>query len=276
MSPEVIRTKPRLRTLASSADRYELYLQCVQEPSAEVAFFDRVFRKEFARPPKLLREDFCGTAAICYEWVAGGRDRRSIGVDIDPEPLEWGRRLAEKLTEGQRSRVQLLRRDVRDITGEKADVVGAQNFSFWVFKTRQELRRYFRAAYKNLAREGLFVLDMMGGHETFEEGRIDRRRMKGFTYIWEQSRVDPITHDSTFYIHFRFPDGSEMKRAFEYHWRLWTIPEVRELLLEAGFKRADVYWEGTEKGTGKGNGVYHRREHAQGDPAWVAYVVGIK
>jgi hypothetical protein len=46
--------------------------------------------------------------------------------------------------------------------------------------------------------------------------------------------------------------------------------------LEAGFRRADVYWEGTDSKTGKGNDVYRRREHAESDPAWVAYVVGVK
>ncbi len=26
-----------------------------------------------------------------------------------------------------------------------------------------------------------------------------------------------------------------LRRAFRYHWRLWTLPEVREMLLAAGF-----------------------------------------
>ena len=56
-------------------------------------------------------------------------------------------------------------------------------------------------------------------------------------------RHDPITHDSIFYIHFKFSDGSKMKRAFEYHWRYWSIPEVREVLSDVGFGRTDVYWD---------------------------------
>lgn len=26
-----------------------------------------------------------------------------------------------------------------------------------------------------------------------------------------------------------------LRRAFRYHWRLWTLPELREMLLAAGF-----------------------------------------
>ena len=45
------------------------------------------------------------------------------------------------------------------------------------------------------------------------------------------------------HIHFEFTNGSRLKRAFTYEWRLWTLPEIRELLGEAGFSRSTVYWE---------------------------------
>ncbi|MDH3584161.1 MAG: class I SAM-dependent methyltransferase, partial [Phycisphaerae bacterium] len=76
------RTKAKGKKRARTADRYRLYLDSVQSPDNEVHFFSRAFRKQFGRPPKLLREDFCGTAAICYEWVKGKKSRRAIGVDI--------------------------------------------------------------------------------------------------------------------------------------------------------------------------------------------------
>ena len=58
------------------------------------------------------------------------------------------------------------------------------------------------------------------------------------------------------HIHFSFPDGSKIKKAFTYDWRLWTLPEIRELLLEAGFQRATVYWEGTNEETEEGDGEF--------------------
>jgi len=264
-------------TLAQRADKYDLYQQSVQEPEHEVAFFDRVYKAEFGARPMTLREDFCGTHAICCQWVKRRPGRRAIGVDLDPEPLAWGVEHNQvKLSENERRRITLIKGDVREDAAKKADIVAAENFSYFIFKTRDELRRYFEAARRNLNKRGLLVLDMMGGYETLEEDHEDERNVGRFEYIWEQRRFDPITHDITCVIHFNFPDHSSLKDVFHYDWRLWTIPEVREVLAEAGFSRSDVYWEGTDSKTGEGNDIYRKREHAESDPAWVAYVVGVK
>ena len=270
-------TRQRSKTMAALADKYDLYLKSVQSPEFEVDFFRRAYLREFGRPPKVLREDFCGTAAVCCQWVNRHPERSAVGVDIDPAPLEWGRahNLAA-ISPAARKRVRLLQTDARRVVGPKADVVAAQNFSYYYFKTRDDLRRYFRAAYRNLTRRGILVLDALGGSEVMEEGHQEVKRMRGFRYVWDQHRFDPITHHCRFYIHFRFPDGSEKRRAFAYDWRLWTLPEIRELLTEAGFARSDVYWECTDSETGEGNDVYRRRTHAESDPAWVAYVVAVK
>lgn len=262
---------------AERVDRYDLYLRAVQAPEHEIPIFDRAYRKHFGKPPRVLREDFCGTFAVCCEWVKSRPDRVAVGVDLDPEPLAWGKtRHLSELEIDQQKRVSLLQDDVRSVNGSKADVVTAQNFSFFVFKTRDELLTYFRAAYENLASKGVFVLDMMGGHESMEEDREEVTEFKGFDYVWDQVRFDPITHDCTFHIHFRFKDGSEMNRAFSYKWRFWMLPEVRELLEEAGFSRVDIYWEGTDPKTGEGNDVFRIRRQAPGDPAWICYVVAVK
>ena len=65
------------------------------------------------------------------------------------------------------------------------------------------------------------------------------------------------------------------KNAFTYKWRLWTLPEVQEILKEAGFKTAEVYWEGTDD-EGEGNGKFNVVEHGECDPCWVSYVVASK
>ena len=82
-----------------------------------------------------------------------------------------------------------------------------------------------------------------------------------FTYVWDQHSYDPITGSAVCKIHFHFPDGSKIRDAFTYHWRLWTLPELRELLAEAGFARSTVYWEGTDEETGEGDGDFQPREH---------------
>lgn len=257
-------------------DKYELYSKAVQAPDFEVDFFNRVYRKHRGAKPTLLREDFCGTAQVCCEWVKRKADRQAIGVDLDPEPLDWCRaKLLPELSERQRERIELREDDVRKHHGDNADVLAAQNFSFFCFKTRDELRGYFEAARANLADDGLMVLDMMGGAETFKEEQEDRTRKDGFTYVWEEKRFDPITHHCKFAIHFKLPGRKEWRNVFQYEWRLWTMPEVRELLIEAGFVETIVYWEGTTA-DGEGDSKFRPRKRAAADPAWIAYVVALK
>lgn len=262
--------------MAATADKYELYVRSVQSPDVEVAFFDRAFRGRYGRRPEILREDFCGTAAVCYEWVKSSRERRAVGVDLDPEPIAWGKkRYAAKLTPEQASRVRILKGDVRT-TNVKAEVIAAQNFSYFCFDTRDSLRAYFRHVRRCLNKEGMLVLDVLGGSEVLEDNREEETSFGKFKYVWDHIDFDPITARCRFAIHFRFKDGSELREAFRYDWRLWTLPELRELLAEAGFSSSDVFWEGTDRKTGEGNGVYRKRERGDADPAWVVYLVAWK
>ncbi len=262
-------------SLADKADKYKLYQKSVQEPEHEMDFFDQAYKEAFNKTAKILREDFCGTFAVSCEWVKKP-GRTAYGVDIDPEPLDWGRKnnLA-KLTEAQQEKVTLVQDDVRTNSTPKAHILAAQNFSFWYFKTRSELLEYFKIARKNLADDGIMIMDMMGGGESITDDHLDTRKIGSFTYIWDQHHYNPITHDCSFYIHFKFKDGSKLKKAFEYHWRFWTIPEVRELLDEAGFSQTHVYWEGADE-DGDGDGEWERSEEASSEPCWIAYIVAIK
>ena len=141
---------------------------------------------------------------------------------------------------------------------------------------RSELARYFANAYKALDEEGIFVVDLFGGYESIEDEQEEVTEYDDFDYVWDQDRYDPIHACGTYKIHFRFPDKSEMKDAFVYEWRLWTVPEVREVMLDAGFSRADVYWEGTDEKTGEGTGRYAKVTEGECDPAWICYIVGVK
>lgn len=275
------RKLPADRT-AAGADRYELYGESVQDAGHEVEFFDRVYRDRHGKKakPQVLREDFCGTFAVCCNWVTRGKDRQALGVDLDPEPLAWGiRNNLDRVTDEQRSRVTLLQQDVRKVNSPKADVLAAQNFSFFIFKTRKEVLDYFKKARKNLAPGGIMVIDMMGGPECFTEDQRDVRKIgkgkRSFKYIWETERVDPVTHDCLMHISFRFKDGTSLDKAFTYDWRFWTMPEVRELLAEAGFEKSIVYWENEDE-DGDNAGEFEPvkdGDPVKMDPAYVAYVV---
>ncbi len=270
------RTRARRgRTQAQRADRYDLYQRSVQEPDPDLHLVSRVFARHHGRPPRLLREDFCGAAALACRWVELHRENRAIGIDLDPEPLEWGRRHnVAKLRPQQAARLKLIEGDVRRVGVAKVDVTIAFNFSYFIFDTRAALLDYFRRARGGLLPQGLLVLDVYGGADS-QRTSEEERELRSFTYVWDQNRFDPISHRVVNYIHFDFPDGSRLRRAFAYAWRLWTIPELRELLAEAGFRHSEVYWEGTDHATGEGDGIFRLREKAEDDPAWICYIAAV-
>jgi hypothetical protein len=129
--------------------------------------------------------------------------------------------------------------------------------------------------HASLASDGVFFLDAFGGYEAYKEIR-EVTRYKGYRYIWEHASYNPISGEILCHIHFRFADGSKIKQAFTYDWRLWTLPELQELLIEAGFARARVYWEETDEESGEGSGRYVPTDTGDADPGWVCYVVAEK
>ena len=107
----------------------------VQEPSVEVEFFDdRRTQSSTSRKPKVLREDFCGTFAVSCEW-ARKPGRIATAVDLDPEPLAWGREhnLGGAGARGPDARARSCRTTSARNDERKADVLAAQNFSYWIF-----------------------------------------------------------------------------------------------------------------------------------------------
>jgi SAM-dependent methyltransferase len=261
------------KTQAQRADRYRLYQQSVQDVETEIDFIAETWAELRRRRARVLREDFCGTASTCCEWVRRESGHMAIGVDLDAAVLDWGRRhnLAA-LSADQRQRVQLLQEDVRHVRPDRADIVLAMNFSYYLFETRAGLKAYFENVLRGLAPDGIFFLDAYGGYEAPMEIE-EPRECEGFTYIWEQASFNPIDSMMTCHIHFEFPDKSRLDRAFTYRWRLWTLPEIQELLAEAGFTRVEVYWEGTDEETNQGDGIYRPARVGDADPGWVCYVV---
>ena len=271
--------KRKKKTMAHQADKFICYQKSVQSPEHEIEFFERAYRDCNNKKPLALREDFCGTFAVCCDWVASDKDRTAIGVDLCPETLQWGRdHNLSKLNDKQQSRIKILEQDVRKRNRPQADVLAAQNFSFWIFKTRAEVIEYFKIARANLTAGGIMVMDMMGGGECLLEKHTDKRKIKkgkkGFSYHWTQHSFNPINHDAEFYISFKFADGSKMKRAFTYQWRFWTIPEVREMLVEAGFSDSHVYWD-MEQDEDE-DSVWEQADEAPSDASWISYIVAQK
>ncbi len=263
-------------TLAQRADLHRLYERAVQCPEAEVDFLTDCFRELRGRDARSLREDFCGTAAVCCEWVRRHAQNTALGLDLDPAALTWAERHNRKaLAPAQRARVTLVQSDVRAApTASPPDLVAAMNFSYWLLCERAALKAYFRAVHAALAADGVFCLDAYGGYDAFRE-IIEERTVDDaegtFTYRWEQASYNPISGLMDCHIGFAFPDGSEIPHAFSYRWRLWTLPEIRELLAEVGFRRSIVYWQGWDD-TGEPDGDFRPTEQADADAGWICYL----
>jgi SAM-dependent methyltransferase len=265
----------RSPTMAELADRHELYEESVQCVEEECDFITKTFKSIRGRDALSFREDFCGTASAACHWVQQSPEHTSIGVDLDSEVLAWGRKnRVGRLDDKQQSRVTLIESNVLDVSTDPVDVVGAFNFSYFIFQQRELMKQYFRAIYASLKPDGIFFLDAFGGYEAFEEMK-EKTKYDKFTYVWDQKRYSPITGEMECHIHFKFPDGSKLKRAFSYTWRLWTLPEILEMLSETGFKNPTVYWEGTDE-DGEGDGVFAPDEHGEADAGWIAYLVAEK
>jgi len=260
---------------AKTADIYDLYERSVQCPESEVSLIYQAWRELRDRRPTVVREDFCGTSAVAREWVKQNDTNRVVGVDLDPSVLGWARnKMSPELTGDQISRINLIEHDVFTVEIPPVDCTLAMNFSYYGFKNRSQLLRYFETVRDGLKNDGLFLLDAYGGSDSFLE-MDEERDLDGFTYIWDQHHVNPITGDVVNYIHFGFPDGSKLNRAFTYEWRLWTLPEIQDILKEAGFDRVVVYWEGTDE-DGGGNGEWAIDSRGEACAGWVAYIAALK
>lgn len=266
-------------------DLHHLYEAAVQGVESDLDFAARVFKNKRKRKPISLREDFCGTAALACEWVNRSPKHRAWGVDIDQPTLDWGNEHNVAYLQADAQKPELICADVLKAKTPPVDLLMALNFSYCIFKTRDQLREYFEAARAALNNDGLLVLDLYGGTEAIEaklEPRdiekhtaTDGTKIPAFEYTWDQNIYNVINHHVVNYIHFKIPGIGKIEKAFTYDWRLWTLPEVQELLLEAGFKAAEVYLhDWTEDG--ESDETYRRRKNYENSLGWVAYIVGIK
>ena len=264
-----------------------LYEASVQNADTDLDFGKRVFSKHRKRQPQSVREDFCGTAKVAARWVERNKKNTAWGIDFHQPTLDWGLKYnVADLTDEQKSRLHLLCDDVIEAEMPKVDLAFALNFSFCVFKQRETLLNYFKAVSTSLNDDGLFVLDIYGGTESVTAKSDDVREIPGFTtpeglkvpdfeYTWEQAAYNPINHLTTCHIHFNVPDIGDFNKAFTYDWRLWTLPELQELLREAGFAKAEVYLHDFND-EGESDETFRLRKTYDNVEGWVAYVVGIK
>lgn len=276
-------TKTRSKTAARAEskgsslafDKYDYYRRSVQGPENDVLFLRSTYNEIRGKEAVSLREDFCGTFSICCEWAKLGTKNLAFGIDLDSEPILYGlTHYLPKLVPSQRERVKIQQMNVLNPGLPKVDLIAAMNFSHYIFKERSVMKSYFHNCHATLNQGGLLVVDCFGGTQCFEANEEETVH-KNFSYFWDQESYDPVTGNGMFHIHFKPKGQKKIEKVFSYDWRMWSIPELREMMMETGFRKTHVYWEGTTR-SGEGNGIFTQTHAGEECLAWIAYVVGEK
>jgi hypothetical protein len=258
-------------------DRYFLYTHSVQGAEHDAELLWKMMRSVSPNTlPKspMLQEDFCATAALCYEWVKLGNNHRATGIDLDSAALQWGaEHHTESLTQKQLTNVEMIHGDVLDDHHIKPNVICALNFSYFFIKDRELLKRYFISSKKALAQDGMLILDAFGGPD-YLVPHVNRRRNveERFSYWWEIERFDAISHEIKCHLHFQRAGETRRNRVFSYDWRLWSIPEITEILRESGFKHVEYWAEGLNS-NGDGNGKFKPIKSDKNCRSWITYLI---
>lgn len=242
-------------TLAQTADKHKLYAESVQLPRAECRNLSNIaFRlgSRHGQPPRILREDFCGTGVLCLEWCKQHILNKAYGVDLDRDTIKYA---TTSIFAGvpEADRVKLVVGNVlsdreKQLKIPKADIIAALNYGCCYFHQRTDLIDYLSKSLSSLRSKGVLVCDLFGASAWHPEKRS--KKHAGFTYIFEQSGLNPLTDRINLDLHFHFPaDGSTMRKAFSYDFRVWSIADIREAMLEVGFKRVAVYVGDSSKRT---------------------------
>lgn len=256
--------------------RQQLYESSVQNVSADVTFINEQYKRIFKKAPVTLREDFGGTGALACEWVKNGHVRKAIAIDLDPAPIEYGKKVHfGPLKDDQKERVIYLEDNVLSDFDFKSDITVAFNFSYFIFKKRKDLLEYFEKVYAGLKDEGVFFVDIFGGTECRQE-LVEETDFDDHTYYWDCERYNPLTNEVLYYIHFRtHKDNVKYEQAFVYDWRMWTVAEIVELMEEAGFDKVETFWE-EDDDDGTGSGEFYLSKDEENCESWVTYIAGTK
>ncbi|KAI9137454.1 S-adenosyl-L-methionine-dependent methyltransferase [Paraphysoderma sedebokerense] len=262
-------------------DKHSLYAQSVQSPAEELKTIQNLYRTHsLASPvhnPFSLREDFCGTAILCAEWIKSHPLRTAIGIDISSEVLNYAR---QNIIQGNEERIQLVQSNVLEVNIQnqkdisKVDVIVALNYGVCHFHKRADLIRYLKIAKEGLKKGGILICDLFGGRSIGNRKVV--RKFKDFTYQFTQSNYNIRSSTILCDISFFFPpsppspssksNASEspetmethsrhrkfypqklsqkqkpMLKAFSYHFRVYSITDLEEAMYETGFKEVNVY-----------------------------------
>ncbi|KAL2918206.1 hypothetical protein HK105_202133 [Polyrhizophydium stewartii] len=204
----------------------------------------RMAKRQAPPVARTFLEDFCGTAVLADAWAGMHATHEAFGIDIDPAVIAHAR--AQTLQHAHSARVHVSVGNVLEPTAAygvpPVDLIAALNYGVFYHHRRADLVKYLRRCADALNHGGVLIVDCFGGARVSSvEGRLFKRRFSDFTYFFEQKPMDALSSIVHVHLHFRFDDGSWLKNAFTYEFRVYTIREIREAMLEAGFARTFVW-----------------------------------
>ncbi|CAL5426326.1 unnamed protein product [Camellia sinensis] len=171
---------------------------------------------------------------------------------------------------------------MKDFPLPARDIVCAFNYSCCCLHSRIDLLSYFKHARNALSRKGgIFVMDLYGGTSSELELRM-QRKFPNFTYVWEQAGFDIIQRKTRISLHFHLQkQQKKLRHAFSYSWRLWSLPEIKDCLEEAGFQSVHFWIREmpnageirSMEGFGSGRDVkYEEVSSFEQQDSWNAYI----
>ena len=114
-------------------DKYFYYKNSVQEPESDCQFIDETFTSLRGYSPNIVREDFCGTFSFCCEWVKKDPKNIAYGLDIDEEPINYGKeKYLSEIPKDAQERVKITKGDVLQSNLPSVQVICALNFSYFI------------------------------------------------------------------------------------------------------------------------------------------------
>jgi len=204
---------------------------------ANFDFYGETSKNQITSNPKVL-DLCCGFGRISAELARRGFS--VTGVDITESYLKTAKEDAdhEKLT------IEYIKADAREfVRPDFFDLAVNLYISFGYFERREDDLLLARNVYKSLKKGGSFIIETLGKEiavRDFVETEWFERA--GFTVLTQYEALDSWTFLKNRWILIK--DGKRLEKVFTQ--RLYSASELKALLLEAGFSKAEIFGDWDE------------------------------
>lgn len=202
-------------------------------------FVEKIFNKECKSRPELVLDLGCGTGKMTLELASRGYDM--TGIDISAEMLD----IAREQSEMGGYDILWLSQDMREfeLYGTVDSAVSCLDCINHLTKP-SDVKKTFDLMHNYLIPDGIFVFDI-NGKAKFENIYADRSYVMeedGGVCIW-QNYYDKKTKLCDFYITLfeECSDGRYERYDDEQRERMYTVSEMRKMLLASGFEFIGAY-----------------------------------